>query len=144
MLLSRDVQPNFQEPTILYDYPRSQAALARTSGPDSPWAHRYEWFARGVELGNGYDELTDESEMRRRTGIQAVARQGEGRRPLNPPKSLFHAMRRGLPDCCGVAVGVDRLQMVVNGRRRLADPIGDERLVAEVQSSGQDDNELGR
>ncbi|MEM9826322.1 MAG: EF-P lysine aminoacylase EpmA [Planctomycetota bacterium] len=121
VLLTQFVQPRFQTPTILYDYPLSQAALAKMSPNDAACAARYEWFAGGVELGNGYDELLDADELRRRMRDIQADRRSRHRPDVRPPDSLVHAMVQGMPASCGVAVGIDRLQMLRGNGKRLMD-----------------------
>ena len=119
VLLSEQIQPKFTKPTLLFDYPITQAALAEPSPRDDRCASRFEWFVDGVELGNGYQELRDADELIRRTEVNNRRRVATGREPLPPPKRLIDAMRRGLPACSGVAVGLDRLHAVARGETRL-------------------------
>ncbi len=122
LLLVHLVEPQLGQtvPTILYDYPASQAALARVEG-DPPLAARFELYLRGVELANGYHELADPAELRRR--IQAANRQraADGKPSLPHESRLLAAMERGLPDACGVALGFDRVVMLAAGAGSLAE-----------------------
>jgi lysyl-tRNA synthetase class 2 len=94
--------------TLVHDYPASQAALARLKG-DPPVAARFEAFAGGLELANGFCELTDAVEQRRRFEAQLAIRRAAGR-PVPPlDEDLLAALERGLPPCAGVAVGLDRV-----------------------------------
>ncbi len=128
-LFSHGVQPVLagRGSVFVYDYPASQAALARTC-PDNPLvAERFELLVDGVELANGYHELTDGVEQRRRFEEDRIARQQHGL--IVPPldERLLAALDHGLPDCAGVALGVDRLVMLAAGvtdiREVLAFPI---------------------
>lgn len=110
-VMSLSIQPTLIGPTIVHDYPLSQAALARPSTRDPQCAARFEWFVGGVELGNGYDELTDADELVRRGEAANRRRVESGRFPLPPPERLIDAMRRGLPPCAGMAVGVERMMI---------------------------------
>jgi len=110
-------------PVILTRYPVTQAALARPCEDDSRFAHRFELFYRGVELANGYDELRDWKELVRRYEINNEIRRRSGRDALPVETTLVEAMRRGLPACSGVAVGVDRLQMLQTGARSIEEVI---------------------
>ncbi|HZF31653.1 MAG TPA: EF-P lysine aminoacylase EpmA [Gammaproteobacteria bacterium] len=94
--------------TFVHDYPASQAALARLKPGPPPVAARFEVFARGIELANGFAELTDAAEQRRRFELELDARRRAGR--VAPPldEELLAALER-LPPCAGVAIGVDRL-----------------------------------
>ncbi|RMG42067.1 MAG: EF-P lysine aminoacylase GenX, partial [Planctomycetota bacterium] len=121
LLLAERVQPNLGRnvPEFMYDFPASQAALARVRAGDPPVAERFELYWRGVELCNGYQELTDADELRERIQQQNALRRREGKRTLPAPTTLLAAMDFGLPECSGVALGFDRLAMLLLGARRL-------------------------
>lgn len=96
---------------FLYDYPASQAALARLR-PDRPEvAERFELYLDGLEICNGYRELTDPDLMAERMRRQAALRASAGLSELPADSRLIEAMRAGLPECAGVALGFDRLLM---------------------------------
>ena len=111
------VVPSFapDQLTFVCDYPATQAALARLK-PGTPMvAARFEVFAGGIELGNGFHELTDPAEQRRRFENELDSRRETGR-PVPPlDEDLLAALARGLPDCAGVAVGIDRLVALALG-----------------------------
>eukprot|EP00611_Tribonema_gayanum_P029200 TRINITY_DN7730_c0_g4_i1.p2 TRINITY_DN7730_c0_g4~~TRINITY_DN7730_c0_g4_i1.p2 ORF type:complete len:325 (-),score=61.81 TRINITY_DN7730_c0_g4_i1:172-1146(-) len=115
LLMSHVVGPELgrEVPLVLSDFPASQAALARIRHDDPPVAERFEIFWRGIELANGFHELTDAGEQRRRFEADRARRLAEGR--IAPPydAQLIAAMEHGLPDCAGVAIGVDRLLMLM-------------------------------
>lgn len=117
LLLAERIQPTLgrSRPLILRDYPLSQAALAKESPDDPRCAMRFELFVEGVELANGYDELQDAEELVARAKRQNAKRSATNRPPLNVETGLVAAMREGLPQCAGVALGVDRLHMVKHG-----------------------------
>lgn len=98
---------------VLAYYPASQAALAqkRWLGEEQV-AERFEVYYRGVELANGYHELSDPHEQRLRFEEANLARQLLGKEELPLDENFLHALEKGLPDCCGVAVGFDRLMML--------------------------------
>ncbi|MEM1224775.1 MAG: EF-P lysine aminoacylase EpmA [Planctomycetota bacterium] len=123
VILSQVIQPRLADAgsLVLTHYPRTQAALAKHSAVDPRCAERFEWFHQGIELANGYDELTDAEELVRRFEINNQTRVQQGRQPLPVETRLVRAMRSGMPACSGVAVGVDRLHMVIEGHRRLVD-----------------------
>jgi lysyl-tRNA synthetase class 2 len=99
-------------PCFIYDYPASQAALARIRAEDLPVAERFELYWRGVELANGFHELGDAVEQRRRFEADQARRQSRGL-PVPPmDENLLRALEAGLPDCAGVALGLDRLLML--------------------------------
>ena len=115
LIMARRIQPALGcgRPLILTDYPISQAALAKTSPDDPECAARFELFVRGVELANGYDELLDADELVRRYRINNGKRIERGASPLSLETRLLAAMRAGLPPSAGVALGVDRLLMLL-------------------------------
>ena len=108
--------------TILSHYPATQAALARTTkqGEDIV-AERFEVYCQGIELANGYHELTDAQEQESRFATTNQLRIALGKQPLPVDAFFLQALKQGLPDCCGVAVGFDRLMML----RHQKDAIGD-------------------
>ena len=108
--------------TFLYDYPASQAALARLRDDgDGPLAERFELFYGALELANGFHELEDADQQLQRFENERELRQQRGL-PLPPIDThLIDALRAGLPDCAGVAIGIDRLQMVLTGSNSIAD-----------------------
>ena len=107
-------------PAILYDYPASMAALARL-GPDRRFAERFEVFVCGLELANGYGELTDAAEQRARFAADRALRRRlrGGAYPVD--EDFLAALDSGLPDCAGIALGVDRLVMLAVGAARIED-----------------------
>lgn len=109
------------QPVIVYDWPASDAALARVSprtGPAGDFlvAERYELYFRGLELANGYHELTDPQILRERNKIANQQRRELGKPELPEDSRLLTAMENGLPPSCGVAVGVDRLLMALRNQ----------------------------
>jgi lysyl-tRNA synthetase class 2 len=123
LILIEQVQPHLgaRRPTIVYDYPASQAALARVRDETPPVAERFELFVRGIELANGYHELADADELMQRIERINAQRAAEGRCALPPPTQLLEAMRHGLPDCTGVALGFDRLLLLAASAKTLDD-----------------------
>jgi lysyl-tRNA synthetase class 2 len=98
--------------TFLHRYPASQAALARLDDRDPRVALRFELYYRGVELANGYHELSDVAEQRRRFAADQDTRRARGL-PVNTLDArLLAALESGLPDCAGVALGFDRVLML--------------------------------
>ena len=126
LILTHLVEPKigFAQPCIIYDWPASQSALAivRESSPNSPSvAERFELYVDGVELANGYHELLDPDELLRRNEAINQQRVADGKSILPVQSRLVEAMRSGLPACAGVAVGVDRLLMVMTGAESISD-----------------------
>jgi lysyl-tRNA synthetase class 2 len=105
--------------TVVHDYPASQAALARLRADDPRVAERFEVYVRGVELANGFHELADAAEQRLRFAADNVTRRSAGLPEVPADQRLLAALEAGLPDCCGVALGVDRLVMLATGAQRI-------------------------
>jgi lysyl-tRNA synthetase class 2 len=105
--------------TFIYDYPASQAALARVRPGDPPVAERFEAFIDGVELVNGFHELADADEQRRRFAVDRTYRAAHGLMDVPMDERLLAALGQGLPDCAGVALGFDRLVMIAAGARSI-------------------------
>lgn len=95
--------------TFIYDFPADQAALARVKPTDPPVAARFEAFFAGLELANGFWELTDAAEQRARFEADLEARRRAGQPLPVIDTELLAALEHGLPDCAGIAVGLDRL-----------------------------------
>ena len=126
LLLAARVEPQLGRagPEILHEYPASQSALAAVvARPDGvEVAERFELYWRGVELANGYHELTDAAALRRRLAEVNRQRVADGRDALPLPERLLAAMESpGLPPCSGCALGFDRLVMLVCGAESIAD-----------------------
>lgn len=121
VLLVQRVEPQLgtAEPVILYDYPASQAALARVRPGDFPLAERFELYVDGIELANGYHELLEADVLRLRNQLNNSARQAAGKPALPIVSRLLAAMEHGLPPCSGTALGFDRLVMVATGAKSL-------------------------
>ncbi len=108
-------------PTVLYDYPASMAALSRLKPDDARLAERFEVYVAGLELANAFSELTDAAEQQRRFEAD-VARKRELFGSAYPIDADFiAALDHGLPDCAGIALGVDRLVMLATGAGRIED-----------------------
>ena len=130
LLFSRFVEPNLRstEPEVLagyfvYDYPASMSALARlsTSADGYPVAARFELFVNGVELANGYHELCDARQQQKRFEQEQRIRRERGSHIYPYDQNMIDALAYGLPDCAGVALGIDRLLMLILGTRNIAD-----------------------
>ncbi len=123
-LMSAVVEPHLgkDQLLVLHDYPASQAALARTrQNGDETVAERFEIYYQGIELANGYHELTDVNEQRQRLYKEQEARKTMGKSHLPIDDNFLAALEKGLPPCCGVAVGFDRLLMLRLGKTALTD-----------------------
>lgn len=125
LLLSHCIQPHLGKEglTFIYDYPVSQAALARIRPDDPPVAERFELFIDGIELANGFHELLDAEEQRARFEADLSRRQAENLEPMVVDLRLLGALEAGLPACAGVALGLDRLLLVLTSSCEIADTL---------------------
>lgn len=117
LLISHVVTPGFAPDrlTVLHHYPAEQAALARLDPADPALAERFEVFFGDIELANGYRELTDATEQRRRFAADGARRRAAGLPVMEPDHALLASLAAGLPECSGVALGFDRLVMTACG-----------------------------
>lgn len=106
--------------TFVYDFPASQAALARLSD-DRKHARRFELFGGGFELANGYFELCDAREQQLRFARDLEKRRQNAQSKVPVDTDLLGALKQGLPSCAGVAVGLDRLLMLLTAEKRIED-----------------------
>lgn len=123
LLLSHCLEPRLGQGRLsfVYDYPAAQAALARIRPDHPPVAERFELYLDGIELANGFQELTDAAEQRRRFERDNRLRAAR-QLPLLPVDERFlAALEFGLPDCAGVALGLDRLVMMAAGKTCVQD-----------------------
>jgi lysyl-tRNA synthetase class 2 len=105
--------------TCLHHYPASQAALARLDADDPRTALRFELYCEGIELANGFVELGDAREQARRFAADNALRAARGQATPVPDERLLTALDKGLPECAGVALGLDRLLMLASGSPRI-------------------------
>jgi lysyl-tRNA synthetase class 2 len=123
LLLTHVIEPQLGRGrvTLLYDYPASQAALARIRPGPPPVAERFEAYLDGIELANGFHELNDAAEQRARFERDRAKRTQQGLPAVPMDTRLLAALEAGLPDCAGVALGVDRLVMLAAGADSIQD-----------------------
>ncbi len=124
LIMSLAVEPALADlgPVFITGYPESQAALARVSEHGGvPLAHRFELYINGLELCNGYWELTDSAEQRARFEADNRARMLAGKAEMPIDDAFLAAIECGIPDCAGVALGLDRLLMLKLGSSDIAD-----------------------
>ena len=123
LLLSTRVAAGFAAGrlTVLRHFPASQAALARLCPQDGQVADRFEVFYGEMELANGFVELRDPDEQRRRMLADLDKRRATGRKPVPLDEPLLAALESGLPRCAGVAVGFERVLMLATGAGDIRD-----------------------
>ncbi|SEN08531.1 lysyl-tRNA synthetase, class 2 [Luteibacter sp. UNCMF331Sha3.1] len=122
LLMTHRIQPNFPRDrvTVVSDFPASQCALARIRHDDPPVAERFEVYVGPYEVANGYHELNDAAEQRQRFERDNAKRRARGTPEVAIDESLLAALDR-MPDCAGVAMGIERLLMVLAGTDAIAD-----------------------
>ncbi|MCK4864202.1 MAG: EF-P lysine aminoacylase GenX [Gammaproteobacteria bacterium] len=121
LLMSHVVEKNLPLncPVFIYDYPASQAALAKIKKGSPAVAERFELYINGMELANGFHELSDAEEQAERFHNDQIQRKESGLPGIPADYHLIEALKHGLPDCAGVAIGVDRLLMVLTGAEHI-------------------------
>ena len=117
LLMSHVIEPGFDKNklTFVYDYPASQASLAKVRKDKYPVSERFELYWGGIELANGFTELQDADEQRWRFNHENQRRQKAGMAQMPVDEYFLGALETGLPACSGVALGLDRLLMVLAG-----------------------------
>lgn len=127
LIMTYHVEPHLgkEEIILIYDYPASQSALARlkVSEKGEQVAERFEFYYKGIELGNGYHELTDPIEQKARLLQCQQDRTSQNKDPFLIDHELIKALEAGLPDCYGIAIGFDRLMMLRHQAKHIADVI---------------------
>jgi lysyl-tRNA synthetase class 2 len=121
-VLTQKIEPSLgrNAPTILFEYPASEAALSRRSAQDPRLAERFELYVCGVELANGYGELNDPAEQRARL-VEAMDEKDRRYRRRWPIDEDFLAALAHMPPASGVALGFDRMVMLAAGARHIND-----------------------
>ncbi len=109
-----DIEPylGFAKPTILYDYPASMAALSRKKKSDPAYAERFEYYIFGKELGNAFSELNDFAEQEERLRAERIEREELGKNIYDVDEDFIEALKTGMPEAAGIAVGIDRIVML--------------------------------
>ena len=112
-----------ERPMVVVNFPASQAALARIDTSDRRVANRFEFYYQGIELANGFYELADATEQLQRFEQDNANRvlQGLAEQPIDV--NLIDALKSGLPDCAGVALGIDRLMMLAMQKNHINEVI---------------------
>ncbi len=124
-LFSYIVQPELEQQflTLVYGYPAIQSSLARINQHNPTLADRFEVFIKGVEIANGFFELADADEQEQRFDREQQQRLDKKLPPVAKDEKFLQALRSGLPDCSGVAIGLDRLLLVLSNAEDLSDVI---------------------
>jgi len=122
-LFSHRIQPHLGNNRLcmVYGYPACQSSLARLNEANPQVTDRVELFIDGIELGNGFFELADAEEQNRRFDREMAVRKQQNLPAAAKDERLIAALASGLPDCSGIAIGVDRLLMVLFGKSAIAD-----------------------
>ena len=123
LIFSFEIEPTLQAPTIVKNFPRCQAALAKVAKDEAGElvAKRFELYWQGLEIANGYWELTDANEQRQRFMDDNRIRLEQGLPEIKPDPDFLAAIEKGLPECAGIALGVDRLLMCLLGKKHIRD-----------------------
>ena len=128
LLIDQVVMPKLAGMVFIYDYPASQAALACIKADDPRVAERFECFVDGMELANGFCELTNAHEQQQRFLADNQKREAAGLPVLPIDQRLIEALENGMPACAGVALGIDRLLMLSVGAESISEvltfPVG--------------------
>lgn len=109
------------KPTFLYDYPKPLAGLAKTKKTDSRFVERFELYIGGLEIGDCYSELTDYTEQKKRFEKEVEKIKKYKKTPVEIDNDFLDAVKRGLPKCAGIAVGVDRIVMLFANTKSIKD-----------------------
>ncbi len=123
VIFSQQIQPNLsrREALFVYDFPKEQAAYARLRDEEPMLASRFELIIGGVEIANGYHEVIDSVEQARRHAAERRIRAGRSQVDIDIDPEFLAALQGTMPDCSGVAVGIDRLLMLALGQDSLAE-----------------------
>lgn len=122
-IFSHKIQPRLglQGVCLVYGYPALLSSLARVNLENPAITDRFEVFVQGIELGNGFFELADSNEQERRFDLEISERQTKGLPDVKKDAYLLAALAAGLPDCSGVAIGLDRLLMLLDNSAAIDD-----------------------
>ncbi len=123
-LLSKHVEPALEQPTFILDYPEEMSPFAkahRSAPPEDRLVERFECFAAGIEIANAFSELNDPDEQRARFEAQARELAAEEAHPYD--EDFVRALEQGMPPTGGLGLGIDRLVMVLSGRRSIREVV---------------------
>lgn len=109
------------KPTFVYDYPRILCPLTKPSETNQLVSQKVEVYLAGREIGNGYTELTDWEEQKKRFDGEEEARKKLGKKPVNYDKDLVEALKSGMPEVAGIGLGIDRIAMIFADAKSISD-----------------------
>jgi lysyl-tRNA synthetase class 2 len=114
-MIANEIEPKLGvcKPTIMYDFPLAQAVLAKKKASDPRFAERWEMYIGGLEIANCFSELTDWKEQMRRCEENLVERAAIGKTTFPMDRDFIEALKQGMPESGGIAVGIDRLVMLL-------------------------------
>jgi lysyl-tRNA synthetase class 2 len=136
-LFEAAAEPHLQQPTIIYDFPAAVSPLSKNKPDDPEWVERWEIFAGQMEIANGFSELNDPEEQRRRFESQRKERERGDEEAHQMDEDYIRALSYSMPPAGGVGVGVDRLAMLLTGSRTIRDVILFPLLRPENKSEGE-------
>jgi lysyl-tRNA synthetase class 2 len=122
-LLSHYVEPSLRRPTFLVDYPVELSTFAKRRADDPSLVERFEVFCAGMELGNGFTELNDPADQRARFEAARAARAAGDEHAQPMDEDFLLALEYGMPPTGGVGIGIDRLAMLLTGRRSIREVV---------------------
>ena len=122
-IFERQVEAKLIQPTVIYDYPVETSPLSKQKPDDPAFVERFEIYAAGMEIGNAYTELNDPQEQRRRFEMQLAMRERGDEEAHQMDEDYVRALAYGMPPTGGEGIGIDRLTMILTGRRSIRDVI---------------------
>src|ERR1700691_3265574 len=122
-VFERMVEHQLIQPTIIYDYPVETSPLSKKKPDDPQFVERFEIYIAGMEVANGYTELNDPQEQRRRFDIKIPRREGGDEEAHRMDEDYVRALSYGMPPAGGEGIGIDRLTMILTGSKSIRDVI---------------------
>ena len=136
-------EEHLTQPTIIYEFPTAVSPLSKQKADEPDWTERWEIFVGRMEIANGFSELNDPEDQRRRFEQQLSERQRGDEEAHQMDEDYIHALSYGMPPAGGVGVGVDRLAMLLTNSQSIRDVILFPLLRPERASSTEDTAERG-